>query len=99
MYTYVQFNIVDLSAILLFQCTGQSLRQGRHADVHNNNVLNYVLDELMPWHEEDGLRDFSLLEVNSYFICNHVMMSCNPSMHIEVSVKLENSAGKHQLLL
>lgn len=53
----------------------------------------------MPWHEEDGLRDFSLSELNRYFIRNHVMMSCNPSMHIEVSVKLENSAGKHQLLL
>ena len=28
--------------------------------------LNYVLDELMPWHIEDGLKDFSLLEVNRY---------------------------------
>ena len=30
----------------------------------NTNLLNYILDDLMPWHGEDGLRDFSLLEVN-----------------------------------
>ena len=30
----------------------------------NNDLLKYVLDELMPWHTENGLQDFSLLEVN-----------------------------------
>jgi hypothetical protein len=30
----------------------------------NHNLLNYILDELMPWHGKPGLRDFSLLEVN-----------------------------------
>ena len=30
----------------------------------NAGLLNYILDDLMPWHKEDGLRDFSLLEVN-----------------------------------
>ena len=30
----------------------------------NNSLLNYILDDLMPWHKQDGLRDFSLLEVN-----------------------------------
>ena len=33
----------------------------------NNNLLKYVLDELMPWHMKDGLQDFSLLEVNRYY--------------------------------
>lgn len=30
----------------------------------SNDFLNYILDDLMPWHKQDGLRDFSLLEVN-----------------------------------
>ena len=30
----------------------------------NNNFLDYLLGNLMPWHKEDHLRDFSLLEVN-----------------------------------
>ena len=29
---------------------------------YNNEFLTYILDELMPWHE--NTRDFSLLEVN-----------------------------------
>ena len=60
----------------------------------NNNLFNYGLDELMPWHKEDGLRDFSVLEVNRYFISNHFMKSYNPNMHTEISVKLEGSVGK-----
>ena len=32
----------------------------------NNDFLNYILDELMPWHKQEGFRDFSLLEVNRY---------------------------------
>ena len=30
------------------------------------DLLNYILDDLIPWHKVDGLRDFSLLEVNRY---------------------------------
>ena len=30
----------------------------------NAGLLNYILDDLMPWHKIDGLRDLSLLEVN-----------------------------------
>lgn len=32
----------------------------------NVDLLNFILDDLMPWHKVDGLRDFSLLEVNRY---------------------------------
>lgn len=32
----------------------------------NTDLLNYILDDLMPWHKVDGLQDFSLLEVNRY---------------------------------
>ena len=32
----------------------------------NMELLNYILDNLMPWHNDDGLRDFSLLEVHRY---------------------------------
>ena len=34
----------------------------------NQDSLSYILDELMPWHSKSQLRDFSLLEVNRYFI-------------------------------
>ena len=34
--------------------------------MYNNKFLEYLLDDLMPWHREEGLRDFSLLEVNRY---------------------------------
>lgn len=30
----------------------------------NDQLLSYILDELMPWHSQPQLRDFSLLEVN-----------------------------------
>ena len=33
----------------------------------NQDLLSYILDELMPWHSKSQLRDFSLLEVISYF--------------------------------
>ena len=29
----------------------------------NKQFLDYILDDLMPWHRSPGLRDFSLLEV------------------------------------
>ena len=31
---------------------------------YNQDMLCYILDELMPWHSKPGLCDFSLLEVN-----------------------------------
>lgn len=30
----------------------------------NRDLISYILDDLMPWHSEPQLRDFSLLEVN-----------------------------------
>lgn len=35
---------------------------------YNGDLLNYILDELMPWHADQGMEDFSLLEVNQYVI-------------------------------
>lgn len=32
----------------------------------NKEFLNYILDDLMPWHKDERLQDFSLLEVNRY---------------------------------
>ena len=29
----------------------------------NKAFLDYIVDDLMPWHRDQGLRDFSLLEV------------------------------------
>lgn len=30
----------------------------------SQGLLSYILDDLMPWHSQPQLRDFSLLEVN-----------------------------------
>lgn len=32
----------------------------------NYQLLNLLLDDLMPWHSQPGLYDFSLLEVTRY---------------------------------
>lgn len=29
-----------------------------------DNLMDYILDELMPWHKQQQTRDLSLLEVN-----------------------------------
>lgn len=44
-------------------CDERGLTNAQRAQ-YNHNLLNNVLDELMPWHGKPGLRDFSLLEVN-----------------------------------
>lgn len=31
---------------------------------YRKELLNFILDDLMPWHSTEGLNDFSLLEVN-----------------------------------
>lgn len=33
---------------------------------HQYELLDFILDDLMPWHKEKGGYDFSLLEVNRY---------------------------------
>ena len=38
----------------------------------NNNFLDYILDNLMPWHKEK--RDFSLLEVNRWVCIKTIML-------------------------
>ena len=30
----------------------------------NSDLIEYILDELMPWHKEEGMKDFSTFEVN-----------------------------------
>ena len=48
----------------------------------NMDLLNYILDDLMPWHKVDGLQDFSLLEVNWYmFIIFSLILSSVKLMH------------------
>ena len=52
----------------------------------NNELLNYILDELMPWHKNEGSRDFSLIEVNQYarltlIICMAITMISNRSIN------------------
>ena len=32
----------------------------------NKEFLNYIFDDLMPWHRDEGLQDFRMLEVNRY---------------------------------
>ena len=44
-------------------CDERGLSDAQRAHF-NKNFLDYILDDLMPWHEKQ--RDFSLLEVNRY---------------------------------
>ena len=30
----------------------------------NSDLIDYILEELMPWHKKEGMRDFSTFEVN-----------------------------------
>ena len=39
---------------------------------YNQQFLDYILDDLMPYHKDEVLNDFSLLEVNRYAIGIHV---------------------------
>ena len=34
--------------------------------LYNSEFMDFILDELMPWHRSPGMRDFSLLEVTRY---------------------------------
>ena len=52
-------------------CDERGLLAVQHSQF-NNDFLNYILDDLMPWHKQEGLRDFSLLEVNRYCNINFV---------------------------
>ena len=55
---------------------------GGQCSKFNMDLLNYILDDLMPWHKVDGLRDFSLLEVNRYmFIIFSLILSSVKLMH------------------
>ena len=40
----------------------------------NKELLDFILDDLMPWHRTEGMRDFSLLEVNRYRINSDTSM-------------------------
>ena len=56
-------------------CDERGLTDDQHSKF-NMDFLNYILDDLMPWHKVDWLRDFSLLEVNRYvFIVLCLMLS------------------------
>ena len=46
-------------------CDERGLSSQQRSEL-NKNFLNYILDDLMPWHHETNMRDFSLLEVNRY---------------------------------
>ena len=46
----------------------QLMKEALQMNEFNQDLLLYILDELMPWHYKPQLRDFSLLEVNRYFI-------------------------------
>jgi len=43
-------------------CDERGLTSDQRSEL-NIGLLNYILEDLMPWHK-DGLKDLSLLEVN-----------------------------------
>ena len=40
----------------------------------NKELLSFILDDLMPWHKDENMCDFSLLEVNKYVCKNCCIM-------------------------
>jgi len=66
----------------------------------NKDLLCYILDDLMPWHKDEGLQDYNLLEANWYVniftvICiNFVTVIC-----LGVSTTYKDLVGKHLWLL
>ena len=56
--------------------------------LYNNDFLEYLLDDLMPWHR-NGPRDFSLLEVNRYDFVDQ-MQICLHTLILEPLPPLSN---------
>ena len=53
----------------------------------NMALLDYILDDLMPSHKVDVLRDFSLLEVNQYtFIIFPLILSSVKLVHFVIQI-------------
>ena len=47
---------------------------------YGSDMLEFILDDLMPWHTNEELNDYSLLEVNRY---RHAHMhTCKHSLHM-----------------
>ena len=46
-------------------CDERGVSSQQHSEL-NKHFLDYILDDLMPWHRDTPTRDFSLLEVNRY---------------------------------
>lgn len=45
---------------------------------YNQDLMNFLLDDLMPWHNQSGMRDFGLLEVNRLLFFHTVVFClCN----------------------
>ena len=62
----------------------------------NKDLLCYILDDLMPWHKDEGLRDYSVLEVNRYVNMHAVIYINFVIMYIclGVSTIYKDLAGK-----
>ena len=46
-------------------CDERGITDGERS-LYNQELLNYILDDMMPWHSKEGMNDYSLLEVNQY---------------------------------
>ena len=56
-------------------CDERSLTVAERREL-NGQFLDYIVDDLMPWHNELGQRDFSLLEVNTYCVVTVCVCVC-----------------------
>ena len=63
-------------------CDEQGLA-GSQRSLYNNEFLEYLFDDLMPWHR-NGLRDFSLSEVNRYDDLLMVFKYINNTLTLEL---------------
>ena len=55
----------------------------RHSH-YNMQFLNYIADDLMPWHKNAGLRDFSFWKSGMLFIASHVCISTGNNSSLDL---------------
>ena len=59
----------------------------------NRAFLDYILDDLMPWRRDPGLRDFSLLEVTRYVLHIRQHQLCYCVVHFILNRDMSHIRG------
>ena len=59
---------------------------------YNKDLLEYILDDLMPWHRQPGMHDYSLMEVNGYLSNQDVASTASELPSQELGLHRSNSS-------